>query len=210
MDKLRRFGLTCSRQRLGWSWSFVTDSRYLDSSGETVRRDPKSTYSFAHIFALIRSETRDSRSKVTLENVPSGFSDAKVSLPAATLFVRSAISFEAASSTTLGCDVDWLLGRCSPTAGETLRVPMPADCKAPEIALDINSLSAVGLNCGVDVVLLGRDANSPSDRRCFADFAVVELFAAWRLEARLGGMLMKNWNCITQTYIRLKRCEAQN
>lgn len=69
---------------------------------------------------------------------------------------------------------------------------MPADCKAPEIALDINSLSAVGLNCGVDVVLLGRDADSPSDRRCFADSAVVELFAAWRLEARLGGMLMKN------------------
>jgi len=73
-----------------------------------------------------------------------------------------------------------------------LRVPMPADCKAPEIAFDINSLSAVGLNCGEDVVLLGRDADLPSERRCFADTACVELFDAWRLEARLGGMLMKN------------------
>lgn len=73
-----------------------------------------------------------------------------------------------------------------------LRVPMPADCKAPEIAFDINSLSAVGLNCGVHVVLLGREADLPSDRRCFADTAGVELFDTWRLEARLGGVLMKN------------------
>ena len=39
-----------------------------------MRRDPKSIYSFAQIFALRRSETLDSRSKVTLEKSSSGFS----------------------------------------------------------------------------------------------------------------------------------------
>lgn len=124
----------------------MTDNRYLDSSGATERRDAKSTYSFAHIFALTRSETRDSRSKVTLENVSSGFSDAKVSLPGATAFVSSAISLEAASSTTVGCGMDGLLILCSPTAGEIFRVPMPADCKAPDIALEMISPRTVGLN----------------------------------------------------------------
>lgn len=83
---------------------------------------------------------------MTLENVSSGFSDAKVSLPGATAFVSSAISLEAASSTTLGCDMDGLLILCSPTAGELLRMPMPADCKAPDIALEIISVRTVGLN----------------------------------------------------------------
>jgi len=73
-----------------------------------------------------------------------------------------------------------------------LRVPMPVDCKAPEIAFHINSLSAVGLDCGVDVVLLGRDAYLPSEWHCFANTVCVELFDMWGLEARLGGMLMKN------------------
>ena len=68
------------------------------------RRDPKLTYSLAQIFALIRYETRDSKLKVTLEKVSFGFSDTKVSLPGATAFVSSAISFEATSSTTVGCD----------------------------------------------------------------------------------------------------------
>jgi len=57
---------------------------------------------------------------------------------------------------------------------------------------DINSLGAVGLNCGADVVLLGRDADLPSEQCCFANTACVKLFDAWRLEACLGGMLMKN------------------
>ena len=120
----------------------MTDNRYLDSSGATERRDAKSMFSLVHIF----SETRDSRSKVTLENVSSGFSDAKVSLPGATAFVSSAISLEAASSTTVGCDMDELLILCSPTAGEIFRVPMPADCKAPDIALEMISPRTVGLN----------------------------------------------------------------
>ena len=34
---------------------------------------------------------------------------------------------------------------------------MSADCKAPDIALEINSLSSVGLNCEVDAVVLGDD-----------------------------------------------------
>ena len=69
---------------------------------------------------------------------------------------------------------------------------MPADCKAPDIALEIISPRTVGLNCGVSVVLSGKDADWPSDRRCFAATAGVVLFDARRLEARLGGMLMKN------------------
>ena len=69
---------------------------------------------------------------------------------------------------------------------------MPANCKAPEIVFDINSLSVVGLTGGVDIVLLGMDADLRSERHCFTDMACVELFDAWHFETRLGGMLMKN------------------
>ena len=124
----------------------MTDNGYLDSSGATERRDTKSTYSLAHIFALTRSEMRDLRSKVTLENMSSGFSDAKVSLPGATAFVSSVISLEAASSTTVGCGMDGLLIVCSPTAGEIFRVPMPADCKVPDVTVEMISPRTVGLN----------------------------------------------------------------
>ena len=88
----------------------MTDIRYFDWSGDTVRSDPKSTYSFAQIIALTRSETRDSRSKVTLENVSSAVSVGKVSLLAATVFVNASISFDAASSTTVGWGVGWGVG----------------------------------------------------------------------------------------------------
>ena len=40
-----------------------------------------------------------------------------------------------------------------------LRVPRPADCKAPDIALEIISSRTVGLNCGGSVVLSGKDAD---------------------------------------------------
>ena len=39
---------------------------------------------------------------MTLESVSSGLSAGKVSLPAATVFVNVSISFDAASSTTVG------------------------------------------------------------------------------------------------------------
>ena len=78
------------------------------------------------------------------------------------------------------------------TVGATFELPMPADCKAPDIALEINSLSSVGLNCEMDAVVSGKDPDGISDLRRFADTAGVVLFDAWRLESRLGGMLMKN------------------
>ena len=42
------------------------------------------------------------------------------------------------------------------TVGATFELPMPADCKAPDIALEINSLSSVGLKCEVDAVVSGK------------------------------------------------------
>ena len=128
----------------------MTDIRYFDWSGDTVRSDPKSTYSFAQIFALTRSETRDSRSKVTLENVFSGFSVGKVSLPAATVFVNASISFDAASSTTVGWTVGWVFVPEFLSAGARFVWTMPTDCNAPEIACEIIAPSSVGLNCEED------------------------------------------------------------
>ena len=183
----------------------MTDIRYFDSSGDTVRTDPKSTYSFAQIFALTRSETRDSRSKVTLENVSSGFSVGKVSLPTATVFVNASISFDAASSTTVGWSVDWVFVPESLSAGARFVWTMPTDCKAPEIAREIISPSSVGLNCEEDssgcVELSGRavEIGRLSARRCFGATAGAGLFTAWRFEARLGGILMKNVHYITPT-----------
>ena len=41
-----------------------------------------------------------------------------------------------------------------------------------------------------------------SARRCFGATAGAGLFAAWRFEARLGGILMKNVHYITPTKIK--------
>ena len=41
-----------------------------------------------------------------------------------------------------------------------------------------------------------------SARRCFGATTGAGLFAAWRLEARLGGILMKNVHYITPTKIK--------
>ena len=187
----------------------MTDIRYSDSSGDTVRSDPKSTYSFAQIFALTRSESRDSRSKVTLENVSSGFSVGKVSLPAATEFVNASISFDAESSITVGWGVDRVFVPESLSAGARFVWTMPADCNAPEIACEIIAPSSVGRNCEEDsggcAELSGRAVKIGrlSARRCFAATAGAGLFAAWRLEARLGGILMKNVHYITPTKIKI-------
>ena len=54
---------------------------------------------------------------MTLENVSSGFLVGKVSLPAATVFVNASISFDAASSTTVGWGVDWVFIPESLSAG---------------------------------------------------------------------------------------------
>lgn len=102
MVRFFHFGLTCSKQRLGLSLSCATDKRYFVSSGATSRRDPKSVYSFAQIFALRRSETPDSRSKVLLEKSSSGFSSMdNFSLPSELDFMMSSISVHMALSTTL-------------------------------------------------------------------------------------------------------------
>ena len=49
-----------------------------------------------------------------------------------------------------------MLGPGSPPAGARMVLTTPADCKVPDIALEINSPSFVGLNCeldrGVDVL----------------------------------------------------------
>ena len=101
MVRFFHFGLTCSKQRLGLSLSCATDKRYFVSSGATVRRDPKSIYSFPQMFALRRSKTLDSRSKVTLKKTSSGFSSVdNFSLPSETDFVMSSISVCVALSTT--------------------------------------------------------------------------------------------------------------
>ena len=123
---------------------------------------------------------------MTLENVSCGLSDGKMSLPAATVLVRSTISFDMASSTKV---CSWAL---VPGAGPTFIIP--ADCKAPEMAWEMTEVSSVGLNCKVDTASddSGRAMATPSARRRFAGAACVGRFAAWRLEARVEGMLMRN------------------
>ena len=101
MVRFFHFGLTCSKQRLGLSLSCATDNRYFVSSGATSRRDPKSVYSFAQIFALRRFETPDSRSKVMFEKSSSGFSPMdNFSLLSELDFMMSSISVHMALSTT--------------------------------------------------------------------------------------------------------------
>ena len=43
------------------------------------------------------------------------------------------------------------------TVGATVELLIPADRKAPDIALEINSLSSVGLNCEGDALDSGKD-----------------------------------------------------
>ena len=110
---------------------------------------------------------------MTLENVSSGFSVGKVSLPAATVFDNAPISFDAASSTTVGFCVDWLFVPDSLSAGSRFVWTMPTDCKATEIVCEIIAPSSVGLNCEEDsggcADLSGRavEIGRRSVRRCF-------------------------------------------
>ena len=66
----------------------------------------------------------------------------------------------------------------------------------------------MGLTCEEDsggcADLSGRTAEIGrlSARRCFGATAGAGLFAAWRFEARLGGILMKNVHYITPTKIK--------
>ena len=145
---------------------------------------------------------------MTLENVSSGFSVGKVSLPAATVFVNASISFDVASSTTVGWGVGWVFVLEFLSAGARFVWTMPTDCNAPEIACEIMAPSSVGLNCEEDsggcAELSGRavELGRLSARRCFGATAGAGLFAAWRFEARLGGILMKNVHYITSTKIK--------
>ena len=145
---------------------------------------------------------------MTLENISSGFSVGKVSLPAATEFVNASSSFDATSSTSVGWGVDWVFVSESLSAGARFVWTMLTDCNAPKIACEIIAPSLVGLNCEEDsggcaelssrAVEIGR----LSARRCFGATAGAGLFAAWHLEARLGGILMKNVHYITPTKIK--------
>ena len=128
---------------------------------------------------------------MTLENVSCGLSDGKMSLPAATVLVRSAISFDVASSTKVS---SWALVPGSLAEGAGPAFIIPADCKAPEMAWEMTEVSSVGLNCEVDAAGddSGRAMATPSARRRFAEAAGVGRFVAWRLEARVEGMLMRN------------------
>ena len=145
---------------------------------------------------------------MTLENVSSGFSVGKVSLPAATVFVNASISFDVASSTTVGWGVGWVFVLEFLSAGARFVWTMPTDCNAPEIACEIIAPSSVGLNCEEDsggcAELSGRavELGRLSARRCFGATAGAGLFAAWRFDARLGGILMKNVHYITPTKIK--------
>ena len=87
---------------------------------------------------------------MTLENVFCGFSVGKVSLPAATVFVNASISFDAASSTTVGRGVGWVFVLEFLSAGARFVWTMPTDCNVPEIACEIVAPSSVGLNCEED------------------------------------------------------------
>ena len=161
MVRFFRFGLTCSKQRLGLSLLFATDKRYFVSSGYTERREPKSIYSFAQVFALRRSETLESRSKVTLEKGSSGFSSVdNFSLPSATDLVRSSISVRVAFWTT--CDVLVDVELAPGLDWEEFTIP--------EKVLAMRSLSSDGLNCEA---VGGVDVDLGSVRRCFAASAVV-------------------------------------
>ena len=124
------------------------------------------------------------------------------------VFVNASISFDAASSTTVDWGVDWVFAPESLSAGARFVWTMPTDCNAPEIACEIIAPSSVGLNCEEDsggcAELSGRtvEIGRLSARRCFGATAGAGLFAAWRFEARLGGILMKNVHYITATKIK--------
>ena len=145
---------------------------------------------------------------MTLENVSSGFLVGKVSLPAATVFVNASISFDAVSSTTVDWGMDWVFVPESLSVGARFFWTMLTDCNALEIACGIIAPSSVGLNCEEDssgcAELSGRavEIGQLSGRRCFGSTAGAGLFAAWRFEARLGGILMKNVHYITATKIK--------
>ena len=79
---------------------------------------------------------------------------------------------------------------------------MPTDCNVPEIACEIIVPSSVGHNCEEDssgcAELSSRtlEIGQLSGRRCFGSTA------AWRFEARLGGIVMKNVHYVTPTKIK--------
>ena len=124
------------------------------------------------------------------------------------MFVNASISFDAASSTTVGWGVGWVFVLEFLSTGARFVWTMPTDCNAPEIACEIIAPSSVGLNCEEDsggcAELSGRavEIGRLSARRCFGATAGAGLFAAWRFEARLGGILMKNVHYITPTKIK--------
>ena len=140
---------------------------------------------------------------MTLENVSSGFSVGKVSLPAATVFINASISFDAASSTLVGWGVGWVFVPEFLSAGARFVWTMPTACNAAEIACETIAPRSVGLNCEEDsggrAELSGRavEIGRLSAWRCFGTTAGTGLFAAWRFEARLGGILMQNVHYIT-------------
>ena len=68
---------------------------------------------------------------MTLENVSCGLSSGKMSLPAAAVLVRYAISLDVASSSKVG---SWALVRGSLAEGAGPAFIIPADYKAPEMA----------------------------------------------------------------------------
>ena len=94
------------------------------------------------------------------------------------------------------------------SAGARFVWTMPTDCNAPEIAREIIAPSSVGLTCEEDsggcAELSGRavEIGRLSARRCVGATTGAGIFAAWRFEARLGGILMKNVYYITPTKIK--------
>ena len=122
-----------------------------------------------------------------------------MSLPAATVLVRSAISFDVAFSTKVG---SWALVPGSLAEGKGPAFTIPADRKAPKMVWEITTVSSVGLNCEVDAAGddSGRAMTTFSARCRFAGTTGVGLFTAWCLEARVEGLL-EMVHDTTPTYI---------
>ena len=94
------------------------------------------------------------------------------------------------------------------SAGARFVWTMPTDCNAPEIACEIIAPSSVGLNCEDDsggcaeLFRQGRGIRATFCPALFLCDCRGWSFAAWRFEARLGGILMKNVHYITPTKIK--------
>lgn len=96
--------------------------------------------------------------------------------------VRSAISFDLASSTKVGSGA-LVPGSLVEGAGPACRIP--ADCKAPEMAWEITAVSSVRLNCKVDVAEIdsGRAMATLSVRRNLQELPVLVFLLSdtWKL-----------------------------